>query len=226
MRVLVLNGSPKKNSDTMHITNAFLAGLGANGKNEVTIINSFDQKVNPCLGCFACWHVTPGECCQQDAMRNILNSIIASDIVIWSYPLYCYGMPSTLKAICDRTLPLAHFTMKKTGVRVSHDSRYDMSKKRFVMIAGCGFPSFAGNFEPAIQQFKNMFGDNATILTVSESPMFNVPEAISLTKPFLDLVTKAGYEFASRGAISSATMAQLAIPMIPAEDYLRIVNSQ
>ena len=47
------------------------------------------------------------------------------------------------------------------------------------MISGCGFPNFRNNFEPMVQQFINMFGEeDSTIIIV---PEFNAEEAKSVT---------------------------------------------
>ncbi len=44
MKILVINGSPKKeNSDTMHITRAFLDGMNEVSQNEIKIINAIDR---------------------------------------------------------------------------------------------------------------------------------------------------------------------------------------
>ena len=40
-----------------------------------------------------------GTCVHEDDMRGILEEILASDLLIWSFPLYCYGMPAPLKAL-------------------------------------------------------------------------------------------------------------------------------
>ena len=52
MRILVLNGSPKKKSDTFRLTDAFLKGLNRVGEHEVYIVNVIDKKIAPCHGCF------------------------------------------------------------------------------------------------------------------------------------------------------------------------------
>ena len=44
MRVLVLNGSPKKRSDTIRLTQSFLKGLNKEEKHEVTLVNVIDKK--------------------------------------------------------------------------------------------------------------------------------------------------------------------------------------
>ena len=55
MRILVLNGSPKRISDTMRMTRAFLEGLDKDKSNEITIVDVIDRKIAPCRGCFRWW---------------------------------------------------------------------------------------------------------------------------------------------------------------------------
>ena len=92
------------------------------------------------------------------------------------------------------------------------------------MICGCGFPNSEHNFEPAVQHFRRMFGEDATVLTVAESPLFNIAEAAPVAQPYLEIVRRAGSEYARDGAISEETMAALAVPMIPQETYAAMVN--
>ncbi len=107
MKILVLNGSPKRDkSDTMHITRAFLDGMNEVAENEIKTIHVIDKNIEYCSGCFACMR-NGGDCIHHDDMRGILEEILDSDLLIWSYPLYCYGMPAPLKALCDRTMPLS-----------------------------------------------------------------------------------------------------------------------
>ena len=123
MKILVINGSPKKEkSDTMHITRAFLDGMNEVSQNEVHIIHAIDKHIEYCTGCFACMR-NGGNCIHNDDMRGILEEILDSDLLIWSYPLYCYGMPAPLKALLDRTLPLSSMAMQKVGDRYDDDHR-------------------------------------------------------------------------------------------------------
>lgn len=224
MKVMVLNGSPKKEkSDTMHLTHAFLDGMNDAQENDVHIIDVIDKHIEYCTGCLSCMR-NGGKCVHSDDMRDILEEILSSDILIWSFPLYCYGMPAPLKALIDRTLPLSSIAMEKKGDHYEHKAQRDFSKLKYIMICGCGFPNSKNNFDAMIMQFKMMFRDNSTIITVPESPMFNAPEADVVTKPFLQLVRGAGYEYAKNGEISADTMTKLAAPMIPDDAYAAIVN--
>ena len=224
MKILVLNGSPKRErSDTMHITRAFLGGMNENAPQDIHTIHVIDKHIEYCAGCFSCMR-NGGTCIHDDDMREILNEILTSDLLIWSFPLYCYGMPAPLKALLDRTLPLSSMVMQKVGERYEHVEQADFSHLRYLMICGCGFPNSRRNFEPAVAQFKLCFPGNHTIITVPESPMFNAPEAAVVTKPRLALVKQAGRQYAETGGIDAALLAEICSPMIPEEQYAAIVN--
>lgn len=224
MKVLVLNGSPKDKSDTMHITGAFLEGLNETHTCEIKTCHVIKMDIKPCLGCFACWKGDDAQCAQEDDMKGILEDIKWADLIIWSFPLYCYGMPAHLKAVCDRILSLSKLEMEVRDGRVHHKTKMDLSNKRYIMISGCGFPNFEGNFEPAVAQFRSRFGNNALSICISEAPMFNMPELDAVTKPKLEKVKAAGKEFWNTGNISEALLEEIATDMIPNNVYIANVN--
>lgn len=225
MKILVLNGSPKcDKSDTMHITRDFLDGMNEVAEQKVHIINVIEKHIEYCKGCFICKH-NGGTCVYKDDMQDILQEILASDLLIFNYPLYAYGMPAPLKALIDRTMPLSSMAMQKDGERYEHVCQADYSHLKYLMICGCGFPNSKHNFEPAVAQFKLCFPNNHTIITIPESPMFNAPEASVVTVPRLELVKQAGKEYAQKGEISTELLAQVCSPMIPEDEYAKIVNA-
>ena len=223
-KILVLNGSPKgARSDTMHLTRAFLAGMEAAGPQKVEFIDAVSRHIEFCRGCFACKQ-NGGRCAIDDDMREILEQMLAADLLLFSFPLYCYGMPAALKNLVDRMLPLSSMAMERADGRWIHTAQRDYSHLRFLMICGCGFPNARRNFEPAVRQFELLFPRDHTILTVPESPMFSAPEAAAVTAPRLDLVKRAGRQYGETGAIDGALLAEIGSPMIPEEVYARIVN--
>ncbi len=224
MKILVINGSPKKDkSDTMHITRAFLDGMNDVTTNDVNLIHVMDKNINFCTGCLSCMK-DGGVCIHDDDMKDILEEILSSDILLFSFPLYSYGMPAPLKSLIDRLLPLSSISMKNVSGHYEHILKHDVSELKFIMICGSGFPNREDNFEPAVMQFNRMFRGNNTVITISEAPMFNSPEAEVVTKPFLELVSIAGREYAYGKAVSPETMAKLQEPMIPYDVYAMIVN--
>ena len=224
MKVLVLNGSPKKQSDTFRMTERFLKGLNAAGEHEVTVVNVIEKAIAPCKGCFGCWQQGEGHCLIDDDQNGILDLYRAADLIIWSFPLYCYGMPSHLKAVLDRTIPLMKMDMVQlSDGRVQHVPLADFSKIHTLVLCGCGFPDWEGNFDALKMQCKQCFG-NLTMVCVPETPMLNVPQAAVVADPLLDRFEAAGAEYAQSLCLSPETVARLETPMIPKEVYVSIVN--
>lgn len=224
MRILVLNGSPKKQSDTFRLTDAFLKGLCLAQAHEVRVFNVIEKRIAPCRGCFGCWQAMNGRCVIDDDQNEILDLYRAADLIIWSFPLYCYGMPSHLKAVLDRTIPLVKMKMlQEDDGRVRHEALVDFSKKHTVVLCGCGFPDWEGNFDSLRMQCRQCFG-NLQMVCVPETPMLNVPQAAPVADPLLERFEKAGEEYARCLALSPETVKRLECPMIPKEDYIRLVN--
>ena len=225
MKVLVLNGSPKKISDTFRLTDSFLRGLNRNGEHEITIINAIDKKIAPCRGCFGCWQRSDGHCVMEDDQNGILDLYRASDVIIWSFPLYCYAMPSHLKAVLDRTIPLVKMKMvQEPDGTVRHEHLVDFSRIHTLVICGCGFPSWDGNFNGIREMCKASFR-NPDMVFVPETPLVNIPAAAVVVEPLLALFEKAGEEYGANLSLSPETVARLERPMIPREDYIRNVNA-
>ena len=226
MKILVLNGSPKEKSDTFRMTEAFLKGLNRNGEHEVNVIRVIDKDIAPCRGCFGCWERMDGHCVIEDDQNAILDIYRDADIIIWSFPLYCYGMPSHLKAFLDRTIPLVKMKMVQTeDGTVRHVALADFSKIHTLVICGCGFPDWDGNFDGLKIMCRNGFG-NLDMVCVPETPMLNVPAAAPLADPKLARFEAAGEEYAAALTLSPETVAELESPMIPKEMYIRIVNGE
>lgn len=224
MKIMLFNGSPKReHSDTMHITRAFLEGTEDAAPQQVHTVSVIDRHIEFCTGCFACMR-NGGKCIHDDDMREILEKILESDLLLFSFPLYCYGMPASLKRLLDRTLPLSSMAMAKVGERYEHVGQRDYSHLKYLMICGCGFPNSSHNFEPAVEQFRLMFPNHHTIITMPESPMFSVPEAAQVTAPRLELLRQAGRQYAETGTINETLLAQIGAPMIPEEVYAGMVN--
>ena len=226
MRILVLNGSPKKKSDTFRLTEAFLKGMNAEQKHDVDVINVIEKNIGPCRGCFGCWSKMDGHCVIKDDQNDILDLYIKSDLVIWSFPLYVYAMPSHLKAVLDRTIPLVKLKMvEKDDGTVRHEALADLSKVHTLVISGCGFPDWEGNFDGLRIMCKNCF-PRAEMICVPETPLLNVPDAAAVAEPLLKEFEKAGAEYAKNLTLSPETIGILETPMIPKEEYVRDVNSR
>lgn len=223
MKVLVMNGSPKgEHSDVFKLTKAFLEGME---ENDYEVIDTMKQRVNPCRGCYSCWWgKTPGKCIQNDGMEEVLHKITDADLVIWSYPLYCYGMPSNLKAYIDRLLPLSSPTQEADEEGNTYHPVREEHEVKMLMISGCGFPNKKGNYDGALFVFQQLFC-NAEMITCVEAPMLSIPEAAPLANKYLELVKKAGKEYKENGCLSDETKELLDIPMMDPDEYRKMCSA-
>jgi multimeric flavodoxin WrbA len=61
-----------------------------------------DKTINYCTGCYAC--KGKGRCAQKDDMAQILDSMIAADVIVLATPVYFYTMCAQMKTVIDRTV--------------------------------------------------------------------------------------------------------------------------
>lgn len=228
MKVLILNGSPRgKQSNTMAITDAFARGLAQGGDHAITSVEVRSKRIEHCLGCFACWKDTPGVCVIDDDMGDILPKLIEADLVVWSFPLYYYSLPSKIKALMDRTLPLnLPFMDAREEGGATHPSRYDMSGQRAVVISSCGFYSTEHNYEAVAKQFEIMYGeDRVTAILCAEGELLRIPELHERVGEYLSAAERAGREYAQDLAVSDTTKAELEELLLPEDTYARLADA-
>ncbi len=223
MKVLLLNGSPKRErSDTLRVSRAFIKGLGESDTYQQ--IDTVSANVKPCLGCFGCWR-NGGHCViKDDDMADILQKIKESDLVIWSFPLYNFSMTAHMKAVMDRMLPLVTGMQETDEEGHTYHPMREEHQVRMMMISGCGFADFEGNYDAMILQFARMFGEDFPRIICVESPLLNIPEAAPVADPYLALCEQAGREFAKDGRISDNTQQKLDAPMLDPEEYRSRIN--
>lgn len=101
-------------------------------------------------------------------------------------------------------MPLSSMAMRKVDDRYEHVEQGDFSKLHYVIICGCGFPNSRNNFEAMVKQFKLLFPNNHTIITIPESPMFSTFRAEVVTKPRLEFVKEMGKQYAKDFSIDSS----------------------
>ena len=100
MNILILSGSPRKDGNTELLAEAFAKGAAAH--HHVEIVSVRDVKVNPCLGCNACFLSESYSCAQKDDMAIIYEMMNQADMLVIASPVYFYGISAQLKAVIDR----------------------------------------------------------------------------------------------------------------------------
>lgn len=222
MKVLILNGSPKVGrSNTLNITKAFVSGFPSD--TEVEQIDIYKSDIKPCLGCFSCWSKTPGECVIKDDMQEIYKKIEASDVIIESFPLYFFGMPSGVKAMTDRCLPfmLPYMGNIASGSASFHELRNEaMHEKRLVVISTCGYVETTPMFPALLKQYDLICGEGGyTPIICPEGELFIAEKAKRQREGYLSDIKNAGAEFSQNLSLSDETMKKISVPMLSPKGF-------
>ncbi|MFA6708671.1 MAG: flavodoxin family protein [Fusobacterium sp.] len=106
MKVLVINGSPRKEGNTkiaLGIMKDELTKLGI----EIEELH-VGSKINGCLGCMKCAEMLNETCIiKNDIVNEAVQKIIESDGVILSSPTYYANISGTMKSFLDRVFFVA-----------------------------------------------------------------------------------------------------------------------
>lgn len=234
MNILIINGSPKgERSNSLRLTQAFVKGLKEKYSEqgvEVKIeqLDICKMQIGSCKGCFVCWKTTPGQCCIKDDMPKVIEKEVWADLIIYSFPLYYFNVPGSLKNMIDRQLPmiLPFMSEREDGVGSgSHDTRYDMSGKKYVLISTCGFYSAEGNYDSVRQMFNHICGkDNYETIFCGQGELFAVKELSARTDEYLKTVEQAGMEYTS-GEVSYTINERLKELLFPKEIFEKMADA-
>ena len=102
MRILSLLGSPRANGTTHTMARLIAGGLSGGGPVEEIALQ--EKHIRPCRGCQSC-DAAPHVCplARTDDAEAVFAAIAAADVVLWTSPVYFYGLPAKAKALVDRS---------------------------------------------------------------------------------------------------------------------------
>ncbi len=98
---MVLSASPRKGGNSDLLCDRFMLGAKEAG-NQVEKIFFRNKKIYYCLGCGVC-QGNGGTCVQKDDMAEIMEKMIAADVIVMATPVYFYTMNAQMKTLIDRT---------------------------------------------------------------------------------------------------------------------------
>lgn len=105
-KILILNGSPRKNGNTSSLTSAFKRGAVESG-NEVKEFFIDEMNINGCKSCYRGTKNPYEPCVQKDDMNLIYPEYVDCDVLVLASPLYYWNISSQLKKVFDRFFGVA-----------------------------------------------------------------------------------------------------------------------
>jgi len=100
-KALALSASPRRGGNSDLLCDQFMLGAKET-ENQIEKIFLRDKEINYCLACDTC-QGNGGNCVQKDDMAEILDKIIAADVIVMATPVYFYTMNGQMKTLIDRT---------------------------------------------------------------------------------------------------------------------------
>ena len=131
-KILILNGSPRKNGKTTSLVNAFVKGAESVG-NEVKELYLQGMNIGGCLACEGCQR-NGGVCVQNDDMQIVSEAFLWADVVVFASPQYWGTVTGQLKIVIDRLYAVlfGHPVRKKyVVIMTSRGEMYDMTMDFF-----------------------------------------------------------------------------------------------
>lgn len=104
MKIVLVNGAPRKSGYTTEVADIFCAGARAAG-GEVDVVALSDLDVRHCRGCYSCWTSDDARCIQKDDMESIIGRYYECDTLVLATPVYFYSFSALIKNFIERLLP-------------------------------------------------------------------------------------------------------------------------
>lgn len=104
-KIVILNGSPRKNGNTSALVKAFTEGAASAG-HSVTTFFLDGMDIHGCKGCFGGHSGRAHPCVQRDDMARIYPAVCDCDVIVLASPLYYWNMSGQLRTAVDRLFAL------------------------------------------------------------------------------------------------------------------------
>ncbi len=106
MKVMAINGSPRKKWNTAMLLEHALEGAASKGA-ETELVHLYDLNFKGCTSCFACKMKegkSYGKCAMNDGLTPILEKLAAADAFLLGSPIYFGTVTGEMRSFMERLL--------------------------------------------------------------------------------------------------------------------------
>ncbi len=106
MKILALNGSPRKSWNTAILLNKALEGAASQGA-ETELLHLYDLQFKGCISCFECKRLggkSYGQCALKDDLKPILQKAAEGDAILLGSPIYLGAVTGVMHAFLERLI--------------------------------------------------------------------------------------------------------------------------
>lgn len=104
MKVVAINGSPRKQWNTATLLSKALEGAADKGA-ETELVHLYDLEFKGCTSCFACKRKggkSYGRCAMRDGLSPILERIREADAIVLGSPVYLSDVTGEMRSFVER----------------------------------------------------------------------------------------------------------------------------
>ncbi len=98
--VLILSSSPRRGGNSDRLCDRFAEGAREAG-HDVEKIFLKDLRIGYCTGCGTCFEGRR-PCPQHDDAAEVLDKMVAADVIVMATPVYFYTLSAQMKTLIDR----------------------------------------------------------------------------------------------------------------------------
>ncbi len=153
MKIIAVNGSPRKNWNTHILLNKAIEGAESVGA-QTELVNLYDLDYKGCLDCLACkvkGGNSLGHCAANDELTSVLDKVDKSDGLILGSPIYMMDVSAMMRAFLERLIyqyanfdnsePLFKGKLKTGFIYTMNGAAgyFDELYKKYEMILGWNF---------------------------------------------------------------------------------------
>jgi len=147
MRLMAINGSPRKGGNTEVLIDQVIAGFKSKTAADVEKIVVVEHDIAYCTGCLRCMEKAPGpdNCVLQDSMPAILRRMLDSDAFIFGTPNHMRTMTAPLLNFFARMLPLFEMQHERDaqGAPIGTEFTSLLRGKKAAMVFSQGDPFYS-----------------------------------------------------------------------------------
>ncbi len=137
MKVLLLQGSPRKKGNTATLAHALVEGMGEGI--ELREVYLHDLQIHPCASCSGCRTRKGIYCAVDDDMQPLYREFLESHLVVMATPVYWWSISAQLKLFIDRLYGLnceeypERYRGKRLAVLMTHGDAKPCSGARIAL---------------------------------------------------------------------------------------------
>lgn len=164
MKIMAINGSPRKNGNTDNMLINLLAGAASAGA-ETEMIYLYDLNFRGCTGCMACKakdNKSPCRCAMRDDLTPVLEKLHSADVVVFGSPVYFGNVSGEMRSFIERFL-FQYLNYEDFSKPFSPPKKTAWIFTMNVPASSMGEIGYTGMFAGYENMLKGFFGDCRTL---------------------------------------------------------------